>query len=40
MTDAALPSISLAERSDELESPSRRALRRLFRRKGGSSASP
>src|SRR3954451_24672582 len=34
MTDAALSAISLAESSDELESPSRRALRRLFRRKG------
>ena len=35
MTDAALPAISLAERSDDdLESPSRRALRRLIRRKG------
>jgi peptide/nickel transport system permease protein len=34
MTDAALPAIASAERSDELESPSRRALRRLLRRKG------
>jgi len=34
MTDAALPVITFAERSDELESPSRRALRRLLRRKG------
>jgi peptide/nickel transport system permease protein len=34
MTDTALPAISLAERSDELESPSRRALRRLIKRKG------
>jgi peptide/nickel transport system permease protein len=34
MADAALPALSLAERSDELESPSRRALRRLIRRKG------
>jgi peptide/nickel transport system permease protein len=34
MTDAALPAIALAETSDELESPSRRALRRLLRRKG------
>ena len=34
MTDAALPAIAPAERSDELESPSRRALRRLLRRKG------
>ena len=33
MTDAALPAISLA-RSEELESPSRRALRRLIKRKG------
>jgi peptide/nickel transport system permease protein len=34
MSDAALPAISLAESSDELESPSRRALRRLIKRKG------
>jgi len=34
MTDAALPAIAPAERSDELESPSRRALRRLLRRNG------
>ena len=34
MTDAALPATALAEASDELESPSRRALRRLLRRKG------
>src|SRR5664279_5736336 len=34
MTDAALPAIALAETSDDLESPSRRALRRLLRRKG------
>src|SRR4029077_20592148 len=34
MTDTALPAISHAERSDELESPSRRALRRLIKRKG------
>jgi len=34
MTDAALPAIALGETSDELESPSRRALRRLLRRKG------
>ena len=34
MTDAALPVITFAERPDELESPSRRALRRLLRRKG------
>jgi len=34
MTDAALPAITPAEQSDELESPSRRALRRVLRRKG------
>jgi peptide/nickel transport system permease protein len=34
MTDAALPAIAIAEVPDELESPSRRALRRLFKRKG------
>src|SRR5712691_8225858 len=35
MTDAALTTIRLAdERADELESPARRALRRLFQRKG------
>jgi peptide/nickel transport system permease protein len=34
MTDAALPALPLAEQSDELESPSRRALRRLMKRKG------
>src|ERR1700674_1390487 len=35
MTDAALTTIRLAdERADELESPTRRALRRLFQRKG------
>src|ERR1700733_12799684 len=33
MTDAALPALA-AIRSDELESPARRALRRLFKRKG------
>src|ERR1700730_1274610 len=33
MTDAVLPALA-AIRSDELESPSRRALRRLFKRKG------
>src|SRR5215468_3113432 len=33
MTDAALGAISIAA-SDELESPGRRALRRLFKRKG------
>src|SRR5260370_27250513 len=35
MTDAALTTIRLADgRADELESPARRALRRLFQRKG------
>src|SRR6516162_11811976 len=34
MTDAALASLSLAGVQDELESPARRALRRLFKRKG------
>ena len=34
MTDAALRSVASAELSDDLESPSRRALRRLLRRKG------
>jgi peptide/nickel transport system permease protein len=34
MTDAALTDISLAAVRDELESPSRRALRRLLKRKG------
>src|SRR5947209_6589289 len=34
MSDAALPAITLAESSDDLESPSRRALRRLIKRKG------
>ena len=33
MTDTALGAVPLA-RSDELESPARRALRRLFQRKG------
>ena len=33
MTDAALGAIPIAA-SDELESPARRALRRLFKRKG------
>src|SRR5258707_1568068 len=33
MTDTALPAIPVT-RTDELESPSRRALRRLFQRKG------
>jgi hypothetical protein len=33
MTDAALPSLATIG-SDTLESPTRRALRRLFRRKG------
>jgi peptide/nickel transport system permease protein len=34
MTDAALPALNVADSADELESPSRRALRRLFKRKG------
>src|SRR5262249_32466140 len=34
MTDAALPAIRVSGLADELESPSRRALRRLFKRKG------
>jgi peptide/nickel transport system permease protein len=34
MTDAALPAIGISEAADELESPTRRALRRLFKRKG------
>ena len=34
MTDAALSSLGLADVPDTLESPARRALRRLFRRKG------
>ena len=33
MTDAALPALSVVH-ADELESPARRALRRLFKRKG------
>ena len=33
MTDAALAAITLTA-ADELESPARRALRRLFKRKG------
>jgi peptide/nickel transport system permease protein len=34
MTDAALPALTTADKADELESPARRALRRLFKRKG------
>jgi peptide/nickel transport system permease protein len=34
MTDAALPAMRISGSADELESPSRRALRRLFKRKG------
>jgi peptide/nickel transport system permease protein len=34
MTDAALPAIPIPQAADELESPTRRALRRLFKRKG------
>ena len=34
MTDAALPAIAAADTAERLESPARRALRRLFRRKG------
>jgi peptide/nickel transport system permease protein len=34
MTDAALPAIALTSSHDELESPARRAMRRLFKRKG------
>ena len=34
MTDAALPALGLTASHDELESPARRALRRLFKRKG------
>ena len=34
MTDAALPALLANDSADELESPSRRALRRLFKRKG------
>jgi peptide/nickel transport system permease protein len=34
MTDAALTSLAIADTAEELESPSRRALRRLMKRKG------
>jgi peptide/nickel transport system permease protein len=34
MTDAALPALTIADKADELESPARRALRRLLKRKG------
>jgi peptide/nickel transport system permease protein len=34
MTDAALPALTTADKADELESPARRALRRLLKRKG------
>jgi peptide/nickel transport system permease protein len=34
MTDAVLPGLAIAEKADELESPARRALRRLLKRKG------
>jgi peptide/nickel transport system permease protein len=34
MTDAALTTIAMADTAEELESPSRRALRRLMKRKG------
>jgi len=34
MTDAALPALLANDSADELESPSQRALRRLFKRKG------
>src|SRR5215471_13496742 len=34
MTDAALPAIRISDSADELESPTRRALRRLLKRKG------
>ncbi len=34
MTDAALPALRMTDTADELESPARRALRRLFKRKG------
>jgi peptide/nickel transport system permease protein len=34
MTDATFPALTLADKADELESPARRALRRLFKRKG------
>jgi len=34
MTDAVFNAIPAAEQQDELESPTRRAVRRLFKRKG------
>ena len=34
MSDTALPAIAAVNLAEELESPARRALRRLFRRKG------
>src|SRR5262245_25211157 len=34
MTDAALTAVAVSDRAEELESPSRRALRRLIKRKG------
>jgi peptide/nickel transport system permease protein len=34
MTDAALPALHMTDSADEMESPARRALRRLFKRKG------
>src|SRR5262245_18314835 len=34
MTDAALTAIAMTDTAEELESPSRRALRRLMKRKG------
>ena len=34
MTDAALPALQISKAVDDLESPTRRALRRLFKRKG------
>src|SRR6267142_2401352 len=34
MTDAALPALTIEDKADELESPARRALRRLLKRKG------
>jgi len=39
MTDAALPGIALSASRDELESPARRAVRRLVKRKAPSSVS-
>ena len=39
MTDAALHAIPVT-RTDELESPARRALRRLFKRKGAVAGFP